>query len=104
VKKADILKGILAATEAAAKSGLIPGGQIISGVTELLHRDDDPTNDAEEVTRALTKIVMGGVDVSETLLEKDIVNDEALQAIAVSIEAQMAQFKRLVVKRVQAVA
>ena len=94
MKKSDLLKVI------GAFIPLVPGGaQVQAGITALVHRDDDPTNDVEEVSAALTQIILGSVEGAESLSGKDIVNDPVLAQIAVNIQADIALFQHLLVER-----
>lgn len=66
------------------------------GVTSLIKRDDDPTNDVEETATALSEIVVNTLAEAEGFTHADIVNNEALHELADAIRAQIVVDIRLI--------
>lgn len=85
MKKMDILKVALGV------AGMMPGpvGAVAGGVSHLVHRDDDPTNDLEETATALAEVFVDTVAVAEDLQHKDFVDNEVLAALTASVKAQL---------------
>lgn len=101
MKGNDLIKLIGSMALTAAKSGgMGPGPMAVSaGVDALLHRNDNPNDDLEETVAALAQIAAGGVETGEQLTGKDIVNDEVLMEVAVTISRNVNLFRRLLVER-----
>jgi hypothetical protein len=100
----DLLKMLAATAVGIAKSGAIPGGAaVVTGVEMLTHRDDDPTNDTEEVTKAVILIASGGEEIFTTASGKDLVNNEVLQMLGARI-ADDIELAKQVIKREVALA
>lgn len=91
MNKKAILKTILGVAEAIdPRIGLVE-----RGLTRLIHRDNDPTNDVDETASALTDIVLNAVAEIEDLTGNDVVDNEALAQVAENIKRDIVLYVTL---------
>ena len=89
MKKSDILNlvlGVVTAINPAAGAAASVGA---ASVAKLIKRDDYPSNDLDEVSDALTEIVMATVMGLESVTKKDYVNDPLLAQLAANIKGDI---------------
>lgn len=66
----------------------IPGGHAAAGAIDALtQKDDDPTNDVEEIAGKLADAIIASVAVAEGIEGRDLVHEPAVVAIKQQIVA-----------------
>lgn len=65
-------------------------------LTNLTHRDDDPTNDVEETATELTAVVINGIALAHGLNAPEFVNLPALEQLAANIKGDIGLYIKLV--------
>jgi len=66
--------------------GFVPGGAAsVEAIKALAHKDDDPTNDVEEVADHIADAVIAAVASAEGLTGRDYVNEPAVLALKANI-------------------
>jgi hypothetical protein len=85
MKKSEVLKALIAGA-----AGFIPGGEAVKlGIEQLVHRNDDPDDDIDEIADAVALIVMGAIAGAEFVAGKDAVNDAVVAQLAAGIKSQI---------------
>lgn len=88
MKKKDIFNAIL--TGAAL---FIPGGaQVKKGIEIIIDRNEDPDDDVEELSGAISDVVIGSVKAAEGLSGKDLVNDPVLKVLDAKVKSDIAWY------------
>lgn len=83
--KMDVVKSI-----ALIAAGFVPGGQgIANAVNALTHRDNDPTNDYDEVGGAIVEIAVSSLAAAEGLTGKDLLDDPLFAQVANGIKGDV---------------
>lgn len=81
MKKIDVFKNL-----ALIGLGFVPGGSnAVEAIKALAHKDDDPTNDVEEVADHIADAVIAAVASAEGLTGNDYVNEPAVLALKANI-------------------
>lgn len=99
MKKSDLFKAIAQIGTQLVLPRIPGGAQVQHGVESLVHRNDDPDDDLDEVSAAIVQIVVGGTQAAEGLTGQDIVNDPVLAQLAANIKGDIALFQHLLVER-----
>ena len=99
MKKLDLLKDIAQIGATVVLPQIKGAGAVVKGVDALLHRNDNPDDDLDEVSSAIVSILLGGTAAVEDLTDQDIVNDPVLAQIAANIKGDIALFQHLLVER-----
>ncbi|MEQ1910238.1 MAG: hypothetical protein ABMA15_15535 [Vicinamibacterales bacterium] len=95
MKKSDVFKLI-----AGIGVSFFPGGdRVAAGIQALKNRNDDPTDDVDEVADAVTEIVMGVILSAEGLSGADLVNDPVLAQLAANIKGDIRLAQQLLIAR-----
>lgn len=95
MKKSDVFKAILAGA-----SAFIPGGNAVkAGIEALVHRNDDPDDDVEEVADAITQIAVGSVQAAEGLSGKDFIDDPVFAQLVENLKGDVRLLQLVVTKR-----
>ncbi len=78
----------------------IPGGNAAAGAIEALtQKDDDPTNDVDEIANKLADAIVSAVAVAENIQGRDLVNEPAVIAIKAQIVATIKLVPHVLVRR-----
>ena len=81
MKKSDVFKNL-----ALIGLGFVPGGAAsMEAIKNITHKDDDPTNDVEEVANHIADAVIAVVASAEGLTGNDYVNEPAVLALKANI-------------------
>lgn len=99
MKKSDLFKAIANIGTAVVLPQVKGAGLVVKGVDALVHRNDNPDDDLDEVSSAIVNILLGGTAATEDLTGHDIVNDPVLAQIAANIKGDIALFQHLLVER-----
>lgn len=99
MKKSDLFKAIAQIATTVVLPQVKGAGLVVKGVEALVHRNDDPDDDLDEVSSAIVNILLGGTAATEALTGQDIVNDPVLAQIAANIKGDIALFQHLLVER-----
>ncbi len=99
MKKSDLFKAIAQIGLATVVPQVKGAGLVVKGVDALVHRNDDPDDDLDEVSAAIVNILLGGTQAAEDLTDRDIVNDPILAQLAANIRGDVALFQQLLVDR-----
>lgn len=72
----------LAITLAQIGLSFIPGGRpAVDAITDLAHKDDDPTNDIDEIADKIADAVIKTAAAAENIQGRDLLNEPAVIAI-----------------------
>lgn len=92
MKKSEVFKLI-----AGIGVSFIPGGEKVkAGIDALTHRNDDPTDDVDEVADAVLEIAVGALLAAEGLSEKDLVQDEVFAQLGQNIKGDIVLYQHLI--------
>tara|TARA_R110000868_G_scaffold27580_2_gene104436 strand:+ start:574 stop:876 length:303 start_codon:yes stop_codon:yes gene_type:complete len=85
MKKIDVFKNL-----ALIGLGFVPNGdKAVSAIKALTHKDDDPTNDAEEIADHIADVVIEASLAAEGLAGKDYINQAAILALKANIASSI---------------
>lgn len=85
MKKIDVFKNL-----AMIGLGFVPNGdKALSAIKAIAHKDDDPTNDVEEVADHIADAVIEASLAAEGLTGKDYVNQAAILALKANIASSI---------------
>ena len=97
MKKSEVFKLI-----AGIGIAFVPGGEKVkAGIEALRNRNDDPTDDADEVADAVLDIAVGAMLAVEGLSEKDLVDDAVFAQLGQNIKGDIVLYQQLI-KRLHA--
>lgn len=81
----------------------VPGGNAAASTIEALtQKDDDPTNDVDEMACKLADAIIAAAAVAEGIEGRDLVNEPAVLAIKAQIVATIKLVPHVLVRRVAA--
>lgn len=94
-KKGDVFKAILAGAVA-----FIPGGQAVrDDIERLLHKNDNPDDDVDEVADAIADLAVDALIATEGLTGKNIVNDPVVRQVAEGIKNDIRLLQLVLVRK-----
>ncbi len=92
--KKDVLIAILKGATV-----FIPGGTALqTAIQDLATKDDDPTNDVEEVSHEIAQVSVQALVTLEGITNKDYINDPVFQQLVRNIEGDIALLRLVLVK------
>lgn len=78
----------------------VPGGNAAVGALEALtEKDDDPTNDIDEIANKLADAIVKAVAVAENIEGRDLVHEPAVLAIKAQIVATIKLVPHVLVRQ-----
>jgi len=85
MKKIDVFKNL-----ALIGLGFVPNGdKAVAAIKALAHKDDDPTNDVEEVADNIADAVIAAAASAEGLTGRDFLNEPAVLALKANIASSI---------------
>lgn len=85
MKKIDVFKNL-----ALIGLGFVPNGdKAVAAIKALTHKDDDPTNDVEEVADHIADAVIAAAASAEGLTGRDFLNEPAVLALKANISSSI---------------
>ncbi len=85
MKKIDVFKNL-----ALIGLGFVPGGAAsVEAIKALAHKDDDPTNDVEEIADHIADAVIAAAASAEGLTGRDFLNEPAVLALKANIASSI---------------
>lgn len=90
----------LAITLAQIGLSLVPGSKpAVDAIIDLVHKDDDPTNDLDEIADKLADAIIKTAAAAENMEGRDILNEPAVLAIKAQIVATIKLVPHVLVRR-----